>query len=139
MSTLQTLAKLPSATAEFANVILSVPDAQIGQTPKDTVWTHRNTTLYRCRSDQREHRVAILLVFALINRPFPNRSLFLGVWVATVTYVIVALTLLIVYLPHLSRSRAAPENRVLWTIVLLFFGPIAMSYYWIKFMRPRSM
>jgi len=69
VSTLQTLAKLPSATAEFANVILTVPDARIGQTPRDTVWTHRNTTLYRYRSDQREHTVPILLVFALINRP----------------------------------------------------------------------
>jgi polyhydroxyalkanoate synthase subunit PhaC len=41
----------------------------IGATPKDVVWTHRKTTLYRYRSTQRRHALPVLLVFALINRP----------------------------------------------------------------------
>ncbi len=45
MSALQTLSRLPRATLEFANVILTTPDAAIGQTPRDVVWTHRKTTL----------------------------------------------------------------------------------------------
>jgi polyhydroxyalkanoate synthase len=57
------------ATFEFANVLLTVPDAAIGQTPRDVVWTHRGTTLYRYRSSRREHAIPVLLVFALINRP----------------------------------------------------------------------
>ncbi len=69
MSALGTLTRLPRATLEFANVILTTADAPIGQTPRDVVWTHRGTTLYRYRSDRREHAVPILLVFALINRP----------------------------------------------------------------------
>jgi polyhydroxyalkanoate synthase len=69
MSALRTLSRLPRATVEFANVILTIPDAQIGQTPRDVVWTHRGTTLYRYRSNRREQAVPILLVFALINRP----------------------------------------------------------------------
>lgn len=69
MSALGTLTRLPRATLEFANVILTTPDAAIGQTPRDVVWTHRGTTLYRYRSDRREHVVPMLLVFALINRP----------------------------------------------------------------------
>ncbi len=69
MSPLQSLGRLPSATLEFANTVLTTPDAAIGQTPRETVWTHRGTTLYRYRSAQREHPIPVLLVFALINRP----------------------------------------------------------------------
>jgi polyhydroxyalkanoate synthase len=69
MSALRTLSRLPRTTLEFANVILTTPDAPIGQTPRDVVWTHRGTTLYRYRSSAREHPIPVLLVFALINRP----------------------------------------------------------------------
>lgn len=69
MSAIGTLAHLPRATFEFANVILTTPDAPIGQTPREVVWTHRGTTLYRYRSSRREHAIPVLLVFALINRP----------------------------------------------------------------------
>jgi polyhydroxyalkanoate synthase len=69
VSAIETLARLPRATLEFANVILTTPDAQIGPSPREVVWTHRNTTLYRYRSSDRKHAVPVLLVFALINRP----------------------------------------------------------------------
>jgi len=69
VSTIGTLARVPRATFEFANVILTIPDAAIGQTPREVVWTHRGTTLYRYRSIHREHAIPVLLVFALINRP----------------------------------------------------------------------
>jgi polyhydroxyalkanoate synthase len=49
--------------------MLTIPDASIGQTPREVVWTHRGTTLYRYRSSRREHAIPVLLVFALINRP----------------------------------------------------------------------
>jgi polyhydroxyalkanoate synthase len=61
--------RLVAAGIETANILLTTPDAHIGTTPKDVVWTHRKTTLYRYRSNQRRHPVPILLVFALINRP----------------------------------------------------------------------
>ncbi|HWF72416.1 MAG TPA: hypothetical protein VG186_03675, partial [Solirubrobacteraceae bacterium] len=69
MSALASLSRLPRATLEFTNVILTTPDAAIGQSPRDVVWTHRKTTLYRYRSPSRTHPVPVLLVFALINRP----------------------------------------------------------------------
>ncbi len=69
MSAIETLAALPRATFEFANVILTTPDAPIGQTPREVVWTHRGTTLYRYRSSSRQRAIPVLLVFALINRP----------------------------------------------------------------------
>jgi polyhydroxyalkanoate synthase subunit PhaC len=58
-----------AAGVEYANIVLTTPNARIGSTPKDVIWTHRKTTLYRYRSSERRHPVPILLVFALINRP----------------------------------------------------------------------
>jgi polyhydroxyalkanoate synthase len=69
VSAIGTLARVPRATFDFANVILTIPDASIGQTPREVVWTHCGTTLYRYRSSRREHAIPVLLVFALINRP----------------------------------------------------------------------
>jgi polyhydroxyalkanoate synthase len=63
------LARTPRAAVEFTNILLTQGDAPIGVTPKDVVWTHRKTTLYRYRSSDRRHAVPVLLVFALINRP----------------------------------------------------------------------
>jgi len=67
--TLAQLARAPLAAVEMANIVLTQGDAVIGATPKDVVWTHRTTTLYRYRSTQRTRPVPVLLVFALINRP----------------------------------------------------------------------
>ena len=69
MTPVDTLLRLPRATLEFANLILTTPDAEIGMSPRDVVWTHRGTTLYRYRSSRCEHAIPVLLVFALINRP----------------------------------------------------------------------
>jgi polyhydroxyalkanoate synthase len=66
---LEQLARAPAAAIEFANIILTTEDATIGATPRDIVWTHRKTTLYRYRSSNRRHALPVLLVFALINRP----------------------------------------------------------------------
>jgi polyhydroxyalkanoate synthase len=69
LSRVQQLARLPVAALDFSNILLTQGDAPIGRTPKDVVWTHRKTTLYRYRSHRRRHALPLLLVFALINRP----------------------------------------------------------------------
>jgi polyhydroxyalkanoate synthase subunit PhaC len=69
VSAVEQLSRYPVAAVEFANIILTQGDATVGATPKDVVWTHRKTTLYRYRSTQRRHALPVLLVFALINRP----------------------------------------------------------------------
>ncbi len=69
MSVFERIASAPSELFELANVLLTTDDAPIGVTPREVVWTHRGTTLYRYRSSQRLHPVPLLLVFALINRP----------------------------------------------------------------------
>jgi polyhydroxyalkanoate synthase len=69
MTAIERLARTPIAALEFANTILTERDAPIGITPKDVVWTHRNTTLWRYRNPNRRYPVPVLLVFALINRP----------------------------------------------------------------------
>jgi poly[(R)-3-hydroxyalkanoate] polymerase subunit PhaC len=63
------LTRLGATAIEFANIILTAGDAPSALTPREIVWTHRNTTLFRYRSDERRHAVPVLLVFALINRP----------------------------------------------------------------------
>jgi polyhydroxyalkanoate synthase len=63
------LQRAPRAALEFTNILLTQDDAPIGVTPKDVIWTHRKTTLYRYRSADRRHAIPVLLVFALINRP----------------------------------------------------------------------
>jgi polyhydroxyalkanoate synthase subunit PhaC len=69
MSVLERLARSPLNALEFANIVLTTDDAVVGATPRDVVWTHRGTTLYRYRSSERRYPVPLLLVFALINRP----------------------------------------------------------------------
>ena len=69
MSALKSIARLPASAIETANIMLTAGDARIGTAPRDVIWTHRKTTLYRYRSNTREHPVPVLLVFALINRP----------------------------------------------------------------------
>jgi polyhydroxyalkanoate synthase len=58
-----------AAGINTANILLTAGDARIGATPRDLIWTHRKTSLYRYRSTTRRHRDPVLLVFALINRP----------------------------------------------------------------------
>jgi polyhydroxyalkanoate synthase len=69
MTVLERVARSPLHALEFANVLLTTDDAVVGATPREVVWTHRGTTLYRYRSAQRTHAIPMLLVFALINRP----------------------------------------------------------------------
>lgn len=69
MSALSRLARTPATALEFANTLLTTDDAVLGATERDVVWTHRGTTLYRYRSNDRAYPVPLLLVFALINRP----------------------------------------------------------------------
>jgi polyhydroxyalkanoate synthase len=70
MSVLERIVRTPFDALELANVVLTTDDAVVGSTPRDVVWTHRGTTLYRYRSSVRSSPVPLLLVFALINRPY---------------------------------------------------------------------
>jgi polyhydroxyalkanoate synthase subunit PhaC len=63
------IGRLLAAGIETANIVLTADNARIGATPRDLIWTHRKTSLYRYRSTQRRHRTPVMLVFALINRP----------------------------------------------------------------------
>ena len=61
--------RFPVNALEYTNILLTTDDAVVGATPREVVWTHRQTTLYRYRSSKRRYAVPLLLVFALINRP----------------------------------------------------------------------
>lgn len=46
-------------------------DVLTGATPRDAIWTRNKTTLYRYRPvAERRHAVPVLLVYALINKPY---------------------------------------------------------------------
>jgi polyhydroxyalkanoate synthase subunit PhaC len=61
--------RFPVNALEYTNILLTTDDAVVGATPREVVWTHRETTLYRYLSSDRRYKVPVLLVFALINRP----------------------------------------------------------------------
>ena len=69
MTVAERLVRAPLDFVELVNIVLTTDDAAVGTTPREVVWTHRGTTLYRYRSSQRAYAVPVLLVFALINRP----------------------------------------------------------------------
>ncbi len=69
MNLAQQALRAPVSALELTNILLTTDDAVVGATPREIVWTHRSTTLYRYRSSDRSQAVPILLVFALINRP----------------------------------------------------------------------
>jgi len=69
LSTVERIVRSPLHALEFANVLLTTPDAVVGASEREVIWTHRGTTLYRYRSSSREYPLPLLLVFALINRP----------------------------------------------------------------------
>jgi poly[(R)-3-hydroxyalkanoate] polymerase subunit PhaC len=69
VSVLERALRFPVNALEYTNILLTTDDAVVGASPREVVWTHRETTLYRYRSSDRRHAVPVLLVFALINRP----------------------------------------------------------------------
>src|SRR6266566_4330794 len=64
------LAKTADKLATFNRLVTT--DAKIAQTRKTLIWTLNKAKLYRCVSvvpEQKRHRVPLLLVFAIMNRP----------------------------------------------------------------------
>jgi polyhydroxyalkanoate synthase len=68
--------------AEGLQVVVDSLEVPVGLTPKDVVWTLNKATLYRykpTRPPEERHPIPLLLVYALINKPFifdlaPGRS-----------------------------------------------------------------
>src|SRR5215203_2925016 len=52
-------------------IVVEGAQADTGQTPKETVWTKNKAKLYHYAPNaQKKHPVPILMVYALINRPY---------------------------------------------------------------------
>jgi polyhydroxyalkanoate synthase len=68
--------------AEAVQVVVDSLEAPVGQTPKEIIWTLNKAKLYRykpTRPPEERHPIPLLLVYALINKPFifdlvPGRS-----------------------------------------------------------------
>jgi polyhydroxyalkanoate synthase len=77
--------QITAAQARYATAVKVVADSlevAVGQTPKDLVWALNKAKLYRyrpTRPPEERHAIPLLLVYALINKPFifdlaPGRS-----------------------------------------------------------------
>lgn len=52
-------------------VLTKEPDPEVGLSPKEVIWTKNKATLYRYVSDHpKKHKVPLLLIYALINKPY---------------------------------------------------------------------
>ena len=48
-----------------------MPEPQVGQTPKEVIWTKNKTKLYRYQpAIKKTNKVPILMIYALINKPY---------------------------------------------------------------------
>jgi polyhydroxyalkanoate synthase len=54
-----------------SEILLREPEPQVGLTPKEVIWTKNKTKLYRyIPTKEKTHPVPILLIYALINKPY---------------------------------------------------------------------
>ena len=52
-------------------ILVEGAQAETGQTPKEVVWSRNKAKLYRYQGEaERRHRVPILFIYALLNRPY---------------------------------------------------------------------
>ncbi len=52
-------------------IVVEGAQADTGQTPKETIWTKNKAKLYHyAPAAEKKHPVPILMVYALINRPY---------------------------------------------------------------------
>jgi len=67
--------------SEYVRLLLEGPKTRVGVTPKDVVWSLNKSTLYHYRPSRKRHySIPVLIIYALINRPYildlaPGRSL----------------------------------------------------------------
>jgi len=54
-----------------AEVLTKDAEPEVGPTPKEVIWTKNKATLFRYTSNQpKSHKIPLLLVYALINKPY---------------------------------------------------------------------
>lgn len=80
LSLMRQLQEAGVSWVRMQQILQQVADTPVGVTPKDLVWSRNKARLYRYRplAEQR-HRIPVLLIYALINRPYvmdlyPGRS-----------------------------------------------------------------
>jgi polyhydroxyalkanoate synthase subunit PhaC len=85
MSTAQfDLEKATHGAQRFREILLKNPDPAVGLTPKELIWSRNKAQLFHYYPQtERKYRLPVLLVYALINRPYvldlyPGRSLVEG-------------------------------------------------------------
>jgi polyhydroxyalkanoate synthase subunit PhaC len=56
---------------KVTDIIWKEPEPQVGQTPKEVIWTKNKAKLYRYQpAREKTNKVPILMIYALINKPY---------------------------------------------------------------------
>ena len=55
---------------KVSEVLTKNPEPKVGQSPKEVIWTKNKAKLYRYHSQKITNKVPLLLVYALINKPY---------------------------------------------------------------------
>lgn len=58
-------------TQKWLDILKSAPSPQVGLTPKNIIWKKNKAQLYHYQATtQKEHKIPILMIYALINKPY---------------------------------------------------------------------
>lgn len=55
---------------KVSEVLTRTPEPKVGQSPKEVIWSKNKAKLYRYHSQKITNKVPLLLVYALINKPY---------------------------------------------------------------------
>jgi polyhydroxyalkanoate synthase subunit PhaC len=55
---------------KVSEVLTKNPEPKVGQSPKEVIWTKNKAKLYRYHSQKITNKVPLLLIYALINKPY---------------------------------------------------------------------
>lgn len=82
---------------------------------------------------------AFLALIGYIFEASPKQGFqaFQDVFPVHLATIVLMIALMATYLVHLFRTdRLTPDRRILWAVVLLFFGMFAFPVYWWLYVRP---
>lgn len=85
--------------------------------------------------------VAVALFVARGEPVFPTPAQIVAVLAVQVLMVLLGIGLVVAYVVDVHRNPAfdgASDQRVVWTLLVVFAGPVAMPWYWLRHVRRRS-
>ena len=80
---------------------------------------------------------AMSIMFQVMDGKQVDPALMKPMIVLAVVTTIVSIALMVIYILHANRNRSVPESsRLLWTMLFIFVGAIAMPVYYVLHVHP---